>query len=75
MRYHDLGMCLEPRLYSPSLPLPEDHVPFSITATDPFPIWREADLAGVPCDGVAGKPLIPRLTEIVRAVDEDLVVQ
>jgi hypothetical protein len=68
-------MCLEPRLYSPSLPLPENHVALPVTATNPLPVWRKADLAGVPGDGVASEPLIPRLTEIVRAVDKDLVVQ
>ena len=75
MCYHDLRMCLEPRLYSPSLPLPEDHVTLPVTAADPLSVWREADLASVPSDGVAGEPLIPGLTEIVRTVDENLVVQ
>ena len=72
---HDLRMCLEPRLYSPSLPLPEDHVALSVTAADPLPVWRETDLAGVPGDGVTSKSFISRLAEIVRTVDEDLVVQ
>ena len=68
-------MCLEPRLYSPSLPLPENHVALPVTTTDPLPVWRKADLACVSGDGVASKPLISRLTEIVRAVDKDLVVE
>jgi len=72
---HDLRMRLESRLYSPGLPLPENHVAFPVTAANPFPIWRKADLTGVPGDGMASEPLIPCLTEIVRTVDEDLVVQ
>lgn len=72
---HNLRMCLEPRLYPPSLPLPENHVTLPIPAANPFPVGREADLAGVPGDGMAGEPFVPRLAEIIRAVDEDLVVQ
>jgi len=75
MRNHYLRMRLEPRLYSPSLPLPENHVALPVTAANPFPVWREANLAGVPGDGMASEPLVPCLTEIVRTVDKDLVVQ
>ena len=75
MSDHDLRMRLEPRLYSPSLPLPENHVTLPVATTDPLPVRRKADLTGVPGDGVAGKPLISRLPEIVCTVDEDLVVQ
>ena len=74
MCYHDLRMCLESRLYSPSLPLPEDHIALPVTAADPLPVWGEADLACVPGDGVASKPLVPCLTEVVCTVDQDLVV-
>jgi len=75
MRDHHLRMCLESRLYSPRLPLPENYVPFPVTAADPLPVRREADLASVPGDGVASEPLVPCLTEVVRAVDQDLVIQ
>ena len=68
-------MCFEPRLYSPGLPLPENHVALPVAATNPLTVRRETDLAGVPGDRVAGEPLIPGLTEVVRAVDKDLVVQ
>ena len=67
-------MRLEPGLYSPSFPLPENHVTLPVTTTNPLPVRREADLAGVPGDRVASEPLIPGLTEVVRAVDKDLVV-
>lgn len=75
MRDHHLRMRLESRLYSPGLPLPEDHVTLPITAADPFPVWREPHLASISSDGVASKSLVPRLTEIVSAVDKDLIVQ
>lgn len=75
MRNHDLRMRLHPRLYSPRLPLPKDHVTLSVPAANPFPVWRESDLARVPGDRMPSKPLVPRLTEIVRAVDQDLVIQ
>lgn len=75
MSNHHLRVRLEPRLYPSSLPLPENHVALPVTATNPLPVRREADLTGVPGDGVASEPLVPSLTEIVRAVDEDLVVQ
>ena len=39
VRYDDLRMCLEPRLDSPSLPLPEDYVALPVTAADPLPVW------------------------------------
>ena len=39
MRNHDLRMCLQPRLYSPRLPLPEDHVALPVTAANPLPVW------------------------------------
>lgn len=74
MCYHDLGMCLEPRLYPPGLPLPEYYVALPVAAANPLSVWGEADLAGVPSDGVAGEPLIPCLTEVIRTVDQDLVV-
>lgn len=75
MRNYDLRMCLEPRLYSPRFPFPENNVTLSIAAANPFPVWRESDLTRVSRDGVPGEPLVPRLTEIVRAVDEDLIIQ
>jgi hypothetical protein len=75
MRNHDLRMRLHPRLYSPGLPLPEDHVTLSVPAANPFPVWREPDLARVPRDRVPSESLVPCLTEIVRAVDKDLVIQ
>jgi len=75
MRNYDLRMCLESRLYSARFPLPENHVTLSIAAANPFPIWRKSDLTRISGDGVPGEPLVPRLTEIVRTVDEDLIIQ
>ena len=42
---------------------------------EPLAVGREADLAGVPRDGVPGEPLVPRLPEVVRAVHQNLVIQ
>lgn len=59
----------------PSLPIPEDHIPLSITTRQEPPVRRETDSASVSGDGVAGETLLSVLAETVGAVDEDLVVE
>ena len=63
------------RLDPSGLPLPEDDVPFAISAADPLAIGREPYLTRVSRDGVPGEALVPGLAEVVRAVHQDLVVQ
>ena len=75
MRDDDLGVCAQARLDPACLPLPKHHVALAVAAADPLAVGREADLAGVPGDGVAREPLVPRLAEVVGAVHQDLVVE
>ena len=75
MRNHHLRVCPQPRLDAARLPLPEHDVALAVSAADPLAVWGEAHLAGVPGDGVSSEALIPRLPEVVRAVDQDLVVE
>jgi hypothetical protein len=75
MRNHHLTMRLQPALDPPRLPVPEHDIPRTIARRDPLAVGRKADLAGVPGNGVAGEPLLPVLSEVFGAVDEDLVVE
>lgn len=75
MRYDYLRVSLQPGLDAAGLPLPEDDVPLAIAAADPLAVGREAYLAGVARDGVPGETLVSRLSEVVRAVHQNLVVQ
>ena len=75
MRDDHLRMRAEARLDSARLPLPEDDVPFAVAAADPLAIWGEPDLTGVSGDGVTSETLVPRLTEVVRTIYENLVIQ
>lgn len=38
-------------------------------------IRRKSNLARIPRDRVPGKPLLPILTEIIRVVDQDLIIK
>lgn len=75
VRDDHLGVRPDARLDAARLPLPEDDVALSVAAADPLAVGREADLAGVARDRVPREALVPRLPEVVRAVDEDLVVE
>lgn len=68
-------MGLQSRLNPAALPVPEYNVALPIAATYPFTIGRKADLTGVPGYGMSSKPFLPVLPEVVRAVDEDLVIE
>ena len=70
----DFGMTPKLALDPTRLPIPEDHVTFCISARDPLAIRRKANLAGIPSHGMASKSLLPVLPEIVRIVEQDLVV-
>lgn len=69
MRNNHLRMSLQPRLYPPRLPIPENNIPLSITATNPFSIRGKSYLTCVSCDGMTGETLFTILTEVVGAVD------
>ena len=56
-------------------PIPEHNVSFAISAANPFSIRREADLTGVPGNGVTSESLLSVLSKIIRAVNQNLVVQ
>jgi len=75
VRDDNLVMALQLALDPACLPVPEHHVSFAISATYPFPIWGEAYLTGVSRDGVARKPLLAILSEVVRVIKQNLIVQ
>lgn len=71
----NLGVGAEPGLYTTCLPLPEYNVALAVSAAYPLAIGREPNLASVSGDGVSSKSLVSRLTEVVRAVNQDLIVE
>lgn len=75
MRNNYLRMSLQSRLYPARLPIPENNISLSITATNPFAIRGKSYLTCVSCDGMTGETLFAVLTEVVGAVDEDLIVE
>jgi hypothetical protein len=75
MGNNDLGMTPQPALDTSIFPVPEYDVTLSISRTDPSPIWREAYLTSISCDAVAGKTLFAILSEIIRRINENLIVE
>lgn len=75
MRYHHFRMTFQARFNLSCPPIPENNVPIAIAAAYPFPIRRETHLTSISSNGVARKAFLAILSEIVCAVDEDLVVQ
>lgn len=75
MRDDYFRMRLQPRLNPPALPVPEYDVAFPIATADPLAIRRKPDLAGITGNGMSSKPFLPVLTEVIRAVDEDLIIE
>ena len=75
MGNYNFGMGMQSRLDAPRLSVPEDDIAVAVAAADPLAIGGEADLAGVPGDGVTSKTLVPCLAEVVCAVDKDLIVK
>ena len=71
----NFGMSLHARLDPTSLPVPEDNVAFSITATYPFTIRGETNLTCISSHGMTCKPLLPILAEVICAVYENLIIQ
>jgi hypothetical protein len=68
-------VCFQTRLYPASLPVPEYDVPSAVAATDPFSIRRKPDLASITGNRMPCKCLFPILSEIVRTVYQNLVVE
>ena len=75
MRDNDFRVCAQTRLDTTSFPFPKYHVPFAVAAADPLAIRREPDLTSISSNRVASEALVPRLAEVVGAVDQDLVVE
>ena len=68
-------MGLQTRLDATSLPIPEDNVAFTISTADPLSIRGKSNLTCITSDGVSSEPLFAILPEIIRAVNQDLIVQ
>ena len=75
MSNDDLLVSRQTTLYPACLPIPEHDVTGAISAANPFPVRREANLTGVTGDRMPREALLPVLTEVVGAVDEDLVIE
>jgi hypothetical protein len=75
MSDHNFGVSLQPRLDSSSLPIPEHNVSFAISTAYPFTVRRKSNLARVTSDRVSSESLLAVLTEIVRTVDQNLIVK
>ena len=71
----DLLVTWQTGLYPSRLPIPEYHISRAITTAYPLPVRRKADLASIAGDGVPCESLLSVLSEVVCAVDEDLVVE
>jgi hypothetical protein len=70
-----LRMTTQPALDMAIFPVPEYDVAFSISRTDPSPIRREADLTSISRDTVSGKALFAILSEVIRRINEDLIIE
>lgn len=57
------------------LPIPENNVPFPITGRDESSIGREPDSACVSGNSMTSEAFLAVLTESVRRVHEDLVIE
>jgi hypothetical protein len=75
MGYNYFGMTPELALDTTSFPIPENHVTLCVSARDPLSVRGETDLASVSCNGMAGEPLFPVLSEIISVVEQDLIIQ
>lgn len=75
MRDNDFRVRAQTRLDTTSFPFPKYHVPFAVAAADPLAIRREPDLTSISSNRVASEALVPRLAEVVGAVDQDLIVE
>jgi hypothetical protein len=58
-----------------SLPVPEDHVPLSVTTGYETSVWRESDRTCISGNGVPRESLLSVLSEAVGRVDKDLIVE
>jgi hypothetical protein len=68
-------MSPESRLDAARFPVPENNITVPVTATDPFSVWREADLACIPCDRVSREPLVSGLSEVIGAIYQYLIIE
>lgn len=71
----DFRVSLQPGLDSPCLPVPENDISFSVSATNPFSIWGESHLTRVSGYRMTGKSFLTILAKVVGAVDKDLVIE
>ena len=71
----DLLVRMQPLQDLPSLPVPEYHVPLSVTTGYETPVWRESDCTCVSGNSVPSESLLSVLSEAVGRVDKDLVVK
>ena len=70
-----LGVRLQPRLDAARLPVPKYDIAGCVATADPLAIRGETDFTCITCNLVIGKPFFTVLTEIVRAVDQDLIIK
>lgn len=75
MRDHDLRVCLQARLDAARLPIPKHDIAIAVPTADPLAVRREADLARITHHTVPREAFLAVLSEVVCAVDEDLVVE
>ena len=62
-------MGLQTRLNATSLPVPENNVAFTVSATDPLSIGGKSNLTRIASDGVPSESLLAILSEVIRAVN------
>lgn len=75
MRDNHLLMCPNAFEQPSTLPIPKHQISISISGRDEFPIGTEVHLTRVSCHAVTFEYLFAVLTERVRGVDDDLVVE
>ena len=68
-------MGLQTRLNATSLPVPENNVAFTGSATDPLFIGGKSNLTYITSDGVSSEWLFVILPEVISALNEDLIVK
>jgi hypothetical protein len=68
-------MGLQTRLNATSLPVPENNVAFTVSTADPLSIGGKSNLTCITSDGVSSESLFAILPEVIRAVNQDLIVK
>lgn len=75
MRNDNFTVRLQPTLDFSILPIPENDIAISISRADPFSIRRESHLTCITGYSVTSKTFFAVLPEVVRGINEDLIVQ